>query len=90
MFQQQLDTLRAAKYHGAHLHHRHGCALHFFVDAEEFYENYSISKDKEFVTFAGLVHGITPCGNCPGGPYTNQVTNYWNYLYNWITTRFGN
>jgi pimeloyl-ACP methyl ester carboxylesterase len=65
-------------------------AHYFFVDAEEFYENYSISKDKEFVTFAGLVHGITPCGNCPGGPYTNQVTNYWNYLYNWITTRFGN
>ena len=65
-------------------------AHYFFVDAEEFYENYSISKDKEFVTFAGLVHGITPCGNCPGGPYTNQVTNYWNYLYNWVTTRFGN
>jgi pimeloyl-ACP methyl ester carboxylesterase len=68
-----------------------GMGAHYlFVDAEEFYENYSISADKEFVTFAGLVHGITPCGNCPGGPYTNQVTNYWNYLYNWITIRFGN
>ena len=50
-----------------------GMGAHYlFVDAEEFYENYSISKDKEFVTFAGLVHGITPCDNCPGGPYKSS------------------
>jgi pimeloyl-ACP methyl ester carboxylesterase len=61
----------------------------FFPDGEQFYENYALSKDKEFITFAGLVHGITPCGNCPGGPYNNQVTNYWNYVFNWIQTRFG-
>ena len=64
-------------------------AHYFFVDAEQFYENYAASKDKENIVFAGLVHGITPCGNCPGGPYTNQVTNYWNYLFDWIKTRFG-
>ena len=64
-------------------------AHYFFVDAEQFYENYAASKDKENIVFAGLVHGITPCGNCPGGPYTNQVNNYWNYLFNWIKTRFG-
>jgi hypothetical protein len=39
--------------------------------------------------FAGLTHGITPCTACHGGPYTNQVTNYWNYLFDWIRDRFG-
>ena len=64
-------------------------AHYFFPDGEQFYENYAASKDKDFVTFAGLVHGITPCGNCPGGPYNNQVKNYWDYVFNWIKTRFG-
>jgi hypothetical protein len=64
-------------------------AHYFHLDAEQFYENYSASKDKDNVVFAGLVHGITPCNNCPGGPYNNQVTNYWNYLFDWIKTRFG-
>jgi hypothetical protein len=64
-------------------------AHYFHVDAEQFYENYAASKDKENIVFAGLVHGITPCGNCPGGPYDNQVKNYWDYLFNWIKTRFG-
>jgi hypothetical protein len=64
-------------------------AHYFHVDAEQFYENYAASKDKEFVTFAGLTHGITPCTACAGGPYNNQVTNYWNYLFDWIKTRFG-
>ena len=38
---------------------------------------------------AGLVHGLTPCGNCPGGPYDNMENNMWNYIANWISTRFG-
>ena len=57
--------------------------------ATQFYENYVGSKDKEFVTFAGLVHRITPCNNWPGGPYIKEATSYWNYLLNWIKTRFG-
>jgi len=64
-------------------------AHYFHLDAEQFYENYAASKDKENIVFAGLLHGITPCNNCPGGPYNNQVTNYWNYLFNWIKDRFG-
>ena len=47
------------------------------------------AQDKENIVFAGLLHGITPCNNCSGGPYNNQVTNYWNYLFNWIKDRFG-
>jgi hypothetical protein len=64
-------------------------AHYFHLDAEQFYENYAASNDKENIIFAGLTHGITPCTACPGGPYTNQVANYWNYLFNWIQTRFG-
>jgi pimeloyl-ACP methyl ester carboxylesterase len=64
-------------------------AHYFHVDAEQFYENYAASADKEFVIFAGMTHGIGPCNACPGGPYNNQVTNYWNYLFNWIKDRFG-
>jgi hypothetical protein len=64
-------------------------AHYFLVDAEQFYENYAASQDKENIVFAGLLHGITPCTACAGGPYDNQVTNYWNYLFNWIKDRFG-
>ena len=64
-------------------------AYYFFPDGEQYYLKYAKSLDKEFIVAAGLVHGITPCGNCPGGPYTNQVTNYWNYVFSWIRTRFG-
>jgi len=64
-------------------------AYYFFPDGESYFRKYAKSTDKEFIIAAGLVHGITPCGNCPGGPYTNQVTNYWNYVFNWIAKRFG-
>jgi pimeloyl-ACP methyl ester carboxylesterase len=63
---------------------------HYFInDSEEYFLNYAKSADKEFITAAGLLHGITPCGNCPGGPYNNQVKNYWDYVTNWIKARFG-
>ena len=74
---------------------------HYFInDSEQYYLNYAASHDKDFVVFYGLVHGITPCvsgtqwgvngANCSAvGPLNNQVTNYWNYVFNWISTRFG-
>jgi len=64
-------------------------AYYFFPDGEQYYLHYAKSKDKEYLIADGLVHGITPCTACPGGPYTNQVTNYWNYVFNWIKARFG-
>jgi len=64
-------------------------AHYFFPDAEAFFRKYAASQDKDFIIAAGLVHGITACGNCPGGPYTNVPTHYWNYVFNWISTRFG-
>jgi hypothetical protein len=69
-------------------------AHYFIADSEQYYLNYAASQDKDFVTFFGLVHGITPCTpgvNClPNtGPLGNQVKNYWDYVFNWIAQRFG-
>ena len=65
-------------------------AYYFFPDGEKYYLYYAKSQDKTFVIADGLVHGITVCTpNCLGGPYTNTVTNYWNYVFNWISHRFG-
>lgn len=64
-------------------------AYYFFPDMERYYLNYSASPDKTFVIAAGLVHGLTPCGNCPGGPYDNMENNLWNYIASWISARFG-
>jgi hypothetical protein len=69
-------------------------AHYFIADSEQYYLNYAASHDKDFVTFFGLVHGITPCNpgvNCLSnvGPLANQVKNYWDYVFNWINQRFG-
>jgi len=77
-------------------------AHYFIADSEQYYLNYAASDDKDFVTFFGLVHGIAPCtpgtswnvpqgANCLAnvGPLDNQVTNYWDYVGNWIKQRFG-
>jgi hypothetical protein len=74
---------------------------HYFInDSEQYYLNYAASHDKDFIVAYGLVHGITPCvsgtqwgvngANCTAvGPLTNQVKNYWDYVFNWIQQRFG-
>ena len=77
-------------------------AHYFIADSEQYYLNYAASKDKDFVVFYGLVHGISPCtpgttvfnpagANCLAnvGPLNNQVKNYWDYVFNWIKQRFG-
>jgi hypothetical protein len=64
-------------------------AYYFFPDMEQYFLHYSASPDKTFLVADGLVHGLTPCGNCPGGPYTNMENNLWNYIGNWIKVRFG-
>jgi hypothetical protein len=77
-------------------------AHYFIADSEQYYLNYAASQDKDFVVFFGLVHGISPCtpgvtvfnpsgANCLAnvGPLNNQVKNYWDYVFNWIKSRFG-
>ena len=63
-------------------------AYYFFPDMERYYLNYSASPDRSFLIAAGLVHGLTPCPNCPGGPYTNMENNLWNYIAKWASDRF--
>jgi hypothetical protein len=64
---------------------------HYFIgDSEQYFLKYAKSADKDFVVAAGLTHGIGVCTpNCTGGPYTNQVKNYWDYVGNWTKVRFG-
>jgi hypothetical protein len=61
---------------------------HYFIrDTEIHYEN-AASLDKDFVVIAGLLHSLTPCNACPGGPYNNSLTNFYNYVRDWINARF--
>jgi hypothetical protein len=62
-------------------------AYYFIRDNELHYEN-AKSSDKTFITIAGLVHTLTPCNACPGGPYNNSLSNFYNYIRDWINARF--
>ena len=56
----------------------------FIRDNEIHFENEANSMDKDFIVIAGLVHGITPCNACPGGPYNNSQMNFYDYLADWL------
>jgi hypothetical protein len=62
-------------------------AYYFIRDTEIHYENVK-SLDKDFVVVAGLVHSLTPCNACPGGPYDNSLKNFYDYIRDWINARF--
>jgi hypothetical protein len=62
-------------------------AYYFIRDTEIHYEN-AKSLDKDFIVIAGLVHSLTPCNACPGGPYNNSLRNFYNYIRDWINARF--
>jgi hypothetical protein len=62
-------------------------AYYFIRDSEIHYE-FAKSVDKDFVVIAGLLHGITPCTTCAGGPYTNSQKNFFDYVTAWINKRF--
>jgi hypothetical protein len=62
-------------------------AYYFIRDNEIHYEN-AKSLDKDFVVIAGLVHALTPCNACPGGPYNNSTKNFYDYIRDWINARF--
>lgn len=61
---------------------------YYFIRDNEIHYNLAKSVDKDFVVAAGLLHGITPCTNCAGGPYTNVPAHYWDFVRDWINTRF--
>jgi hypothetical protein len=57
---------------------------YYFIRDNEIHYDLAKSQDKEFIVIAGLVHGITPCNECPGGPYNNSQKNFYDYVASWI------
>jgi hypothetical protein len=79
-----------------------GQAHYFIWDAEQIYENAGRSGgghsrkhgkrgsiDKTFIMVEGMQHiGLTGCVDCPGGPYPNARRNAFDFIRDWINTRF--
>jgi len=63
---------------------------HYFIRDNEIHYELAASKDKDFVVIEGATHGITPCVPCEQfpGQYSNTVENFFNYVRDWINTRF--
>jgi hypothetical protein len=61
----------------------------FIADEEIMFEN-SPAKDKEFIVVEGALHGGQPCKQCEKTPgqYSNSERNMYDYITDWITTRF--
>jgi len=57
---------------------------YYFIRDNEIHYDLAKSQDKEFIVIAGLVHGITPCNECPGGPYNNSQKNFYDYVASWL------
>jgi len=67
---------------------------HYFIrDSEVIYEM-AASADKDFIIVEGATHGGTPCTQCMpdgqtyDGRYDNAVINDFDYLAEWINSRF--
>ena len=58
-------------------------AYYSILDNEIHFEE-AKSMDKHFIVIEGLVHGITPCDACPGGPYNNSQKNFYDYIAGWL------
>jgi hypothetical protein len=57
---------------------------YYFIRDNEIHFEEAKSVDKDFVVIAGLVHGITPCNACSGGPYNNSQKNFYDYVADWL------
>jgi len=66
-----------------------GSQYNFLQDGEQFYE-ISGSADKDIIFVEGASHGVTPCVPCETvpGQYSNTVSNYFDYVADWINDRF--
>ena len=63
---------------------------HYFIRDNERHYELSASKDKDFITIEGAVHGQTPCKQCEKTPgqYSNSVKNLYDYITKWINDRY--
>jgi len=57
---------------------------YYFIRDNEIHYELAKSQDKEFIVIAGLVHGITPCNECAGGPYNNSQKNFYDHVASWL------
>jgi hypothetical protein len=57
---------------------------YYFIRDNEIHYELAKSLDKEFIVIAGLVHGITPCNACAGGPYNNSQKNFYDHVRDWL------
>ena len=64
-------------------------AYSFIRDNEIHYE-LAVSKDKDYIVVEGATHGATPCRECEDTPgqYANSVANFFDYVAQWINSRF--
>jgi hypothetical protein len=63
---------------------------HYFIRDNERMFELSASKDKDFITIEGAVHGFTPCTRCETTPgqYSNSVKNLFDYIAKWLNDRY--
>jgi hypothetical protein len=64
-------------------------AQYFIRDNERLFDT-AASKDKDFITIGGAVHGFTPCTRCETTPgqYSNSDKNLFDYIAKWTNDRF--
>lgn len=63
---------------------------HYFIRDNERMFDLSASKDKEFITIEGAVHGFTPCTRCETTPgqYSNSAKNLFDHIATWLNQRY--
>ena len=63
---------------------------HYFIRDNERHYDLAASKDKDFITIEGAVHGFGPCTACERTPgqYSNSVKNLFDYVAKWLNERF--
>jgi hypothetical protein len=62
----------------------------YFIRDNEIHYDMAASPDKDFVVIEGALHGFTPCTACEQfpGQYSNTVKNLFDYVRDWINSRF--
>jgi pimeloyl-ACP methyl ester carboxylesterase len=63
---------------------------HYFIRDNERHFDMAASKDKDFITIEGAVHGFGPCTHCEQTPgqYSNSVKNLFDYIAKWLNDRY--
>lgn len=61
-----------------------------FIRDNELHYELAVSKDKDFIVVEGATHGATPCKECETTPgqYSNSVKNFFDYVAQWMNSRF--